>query len=437
MRVDESLFYLAERGLNDVINSLTLAKNSAQAPYPPEFKYKAEIEGVKADFDSVANGMFALIAREEEVKRALIEVGMLTEKTGPLKLISSTQMSGYSYDINSYEGRVNYIYDQLRNLYGFTEQGAKAVIANFSVEAEHFLPDQEEYGGGGGYGLAQWTGTRRGVLESYCADYYARNNIENPTWQQQIDAQLSFMNYEMHSPEYYNMYNETYSDTYNFINDSSHTLDECIEQFRRDYEQGGFYKARNLVDNDAPGSEDHKKVIRALETIDQFHSPDAAVVAELNTIDTPLPDVNSVFDDNYVINQDAVNVDTSQGPTTVFYNNQGDSPDAYQTEVNPYQNYDNTYYEANNNPSTETIYVDTDYAYEGGYNVQPDNSYVAENSSTGSVTIQQVIALYNGEYGYDEASRRAALGSNYDLVMDQLKQNIMDGHSNPEDMVLY
>lgn len=71
---------------------------------------------------------------------------------------------------------------------GFTAESAAGVMGNMWAES-NCTPDQEQIGGGGGYGLCQWTGPRRTDLVNWC-----QNNGYDYTG---LEGQLEFMMSEL------------------------------------------------------------------------------------------------------------------------------------------------------------------------------------------------------------------------------------------------
>lgn len=73
---------------------------------------------------------------------------------------------------------------------GFTAEAAAGAMGNMFAESG-MIVDVEEFSGGGGYGLCQWTGPRRTSLVSWCqSNGYAYNSLE---------GQLKFMMHELES----------------------------------------------------------------------------------------------------------------------------------------------------------------------------------------------------------------------------------------------
>lgn len=79
---------------------------------------------------------------------------------------------------------------------GFSAAAAAGIMGNMFAESG-FIVDVEEYGGGGGYGLCQWTGSRRTDLINWCTN----NGYDYTT----LEGQLNFLLYEVeaYGLEYY------------------------------------------------------------------------------------------------------------------------------------------------------------------------------------------------------------------------------------------
>lgn len=72
--------------------------------------------------------------------------------------------------------------------HGFTAEAAAGTMGNMFAESG-MIVDVEEYSGGGGYGLCQWTGPRRTDLMNWCKNNgYSYNSL---------DGQLNFLMYEL------------------------------------------------------------------------------------------------------------------------------------------------------------------------------------------------------------------------------------------------
>ena len=128
-------------------------------------------------------------AKVNEFKQKIQEIALAVgdDGTAPTK-----------YDMDTKEGRMVYIYDQLTQKYGFSEWGAKAIIAHMYRENGEFIADRFQGGGGpnAGYGLIQWEYAKYGGWTNRAQDmeeWCAANGFDHKT----IDGQLAFLNYDI------------------------------------------------------------------------------------------------------------------------------------------------------------------------------------------------------------------------------------------------
>ena len=89
------------------------------------------------------------------------------------------------------------IFEYLTQQLGFNIASASGILANIGEESS-FEATKNESVSGAGYGLCQWTGSRRSSLINWCA-----NNGYDYT---SIDGQLSYLNYELKN-NYTSVYN--------------------------------------------------------------------------------------------------------------------------------------------------------------------------------------------------------------------------------------
>ena len=74
-------------------------------------------------------------------------------------------------------------YNFLVGVMGLNQAAACGVMANMNAESTGIVPDQEELSGGGGYGICQWTGSRRTDLVTWCnANGYDYKSLEGQLW---------------------------------------------------------------------------------------------------------------------------------------------------------------------------------------------------------------------------------------------------------------
>lgn len=430
MKVDESLFYAAEQGLNDSINHLTLARHLTEKPYPQEYKYQYEIDGVRTDLDTVFEATISLIEREKAVRNALIELGSISSKSN-ITLLASENMN-ISYDTSTFEGRAAYIYDKLVNQYGYSDAGARIMIANMAYEDDTLVADRHQSDNPNfpGYGLCQWewkdkggTVDRADQMKAYCDSI----GMDYTT----IDGQLAWLDYELKT-KYVNDYDNLYGKLKVDVDKNSNEYYTLAMHFCSYYigKDNGY--DRTFV----------PKAQEAFAAIDNINSNTAEAI--LNTVDVPIPDVNSVFDNSpgpQAENYPAPDYSYGPGQETenysapVYDNNPGPQVENY--ENSPYNNIPGPGFEMEaENITPENTYVEYNEPNET-YSSQevpaPSNTEISSSTSK----LDKVIALYNGEYGESEISRRQALGSEYDEIMNQLRQNVLDGHYTAEEMVIY
>jgi hypothetical protein len=95
-----------------------------------------------------------------------------------------------NYKLGSVDGRIEYSMDFFTSK-GFTREAAAGIVGNLLAESG-INPKSEQYGGGPGRGIAQWTVDQR--WQTYLK--FAKNRKLNP---ESLDAQLRFIIHEMPS----------------------------------------------------------------------------------------------------------------------------------------------------------------------------------------------------------------------------------------------
>jgi hypothetical protein len=95
-----------------------------------------------------------------------------------------------NYKLGSVDGRIEYAMDFFTER-GFTKQAAAGIVGNLLAESG-LNPKSEQYGGGPGRGIAQWTVDQR--WQTFLK--FASNRKLDP---QSLDAQLKFVIHEMPS----------------------------------------------------------------------------------------------------------------------------------------------------------------------------------------------------------------------------------------------
>ncbi len=83
--------------------------------------------------------------------------------------------------------------DRLMQDYGLTKEQASGIVGNLYHESDGMKPDVNEYSGGGGFGWAQWTGSRRAEMENWC-----KSNGYDPS---STEGNYQFLKHEMDTVE--------------------------------------------------------------------------------------------------------------------------------------------------------------------------------------------------------------------------------------------
>ncbi|MFM2344152.1 MAG: hypothetical protein RLZZ210_762 [Pseudomonadota bacterium] len=83
--------------------------------------------------------------------------------------------------------------DRLMKDYGLTKEQASGIVGNLYHESDGMKSDVNEYSGGGGFGWAQWTGSRRSQMESWC-----KSNGYDPN---SAEGNYQFLKYELDNVE--------------------------------------------------------------------------------------------------------------------------------------------------------------------------------------------------------------------------------------------
>lgn len=74
-------------------------------------------------------------------------------------------------------------YNFLVGVMGFNSAAACGIMANMHAESTGIVPNRNEIGGGGGYGICQWTGSRKDDLINWCRQYqYDYSSLEGQLW---------------------------------------------------------------------------------------------------------------------------------------------------------------------------------------------------------------------------------------------------------------
>lgn len=118
---------------------------------------------------------------------------LFSEQHNPLsdfRTQDSEVMAEKKYKLNSVDGRIEYAMDFFTDR-GFTKQSAAGIVGNLLAESG-LNPKSEQYGGGPGRGIAQWTVDQR--WQTYLK--FAKNRELDP---QSLEGQLRFIIHEMPS----------------------------------------------------------------------------------------------------------------------------------------------------------------------------------------------------------------------------------------------
>lgn len=132
----------------------------------------------------------------------------------------------YPSNVPSGTDNIDTTYKFLTQTMGFNSAAACGIIANMNAESTGLVPDQNEIGGGGGYGICQWTGSRRSDLVNWCEE----NNYDPKT----LEGQLMFFNYEITSSKFSRVYNALKS-----VPNTEDGAVQAAEAFCRQYEIPG------------------------------------------------------------------------------------------------------------------------------------------------------------------------------------------------------
>lgn len=110
--------------------------------------------------------------------------------------------------------------------YGYSAYVVAALAGNAYRES-HINPGQEQIGGGGGYGMWQWTGSRRTALESWCSTNGYSTTDGDAQCQYLIDENDWIDN------------TGNYSNLQEFLNSTSTDLNQLVADFLACWERAG------------------------------------------------------------------------------------------------------------------------------------------------------------------------------------------------------
>ena len=310
MKVEEGLFYSAERNIIEAMDSISLARDGLNVPPPPDFKYKSEIEGVKTDIYNTSNAMYQLLDREQQVKGMLVELSVIADNGKYINLASKKAAFELNIDTSTPEGAATYIYGLLVDG-GITEQGAKAIIANMFFETLG-TPLDPTTTQNPGFGLCQWEmpgyggSGRFNDLKLWCEQNNKNYN--------DIDGQVAFLLHDLSTnPEYRELYAA-------LTNDSLNTRDDYVRlstAFCQSYEAPDGDK--QLV-GETRAYEMLYNYTSIFESVDNSPTSQSAIINQLNTIDINIPNVDSVFSNVNLNSSVDANLDTVEGTINYIYN---------------------------------------------------------------------------------------------------------------------
>lgn len=171
-----------------------------------------------------------------------------------------TNTSSRTYDMNTTEGRFLYIYDQLTEKYGFSDWGARAILAQMHGTNSKFLADrfQSDLPTNAGYGLCQWEYLKYGGSSDHAQmmeDWCRANNLDHTT----IDGQLAWLDHFLpivsegyHVDLYNELKNATEEDYYamvcKFGTYHQGSQGDQYKNFNRAYDGNLLYRYFPLID---------------------------------------------------------------------------------------------------------------------------------------------------------------------------------------------
>ena len=128
------------------------------------------------------------IELENEIsEEATLSQSQAPEQNETQQEVAVARPNRADYDLNTTEGRENYIWQRLRSA-GFSEVQVAAILGNMYVENTTLKLSLEEAGNNIGYGLIQWSFGRRTNLENFAKETGRSVN--------DIDVQLEFFIHE-------------------------------------------------------------------------------------------------------------------------------------------------------------------------------------------------------------------------------------------------
>lgn len=179
----------------------------------------------------INNGEFSHIGLVSEVTNTTVSIISGNAGAADDRVCESTYSrtsAGYSQLWNGYIVSMQYpqsgaepIINYLLHVMKTTVAGACGALANIEAES-NFIADINEFGNGIGYGICQWSYSRRTALEEYCNN----RGLDFTT----LEGQLSYLQYELETiPDY--------AETHNAI------------MYAEETAQGAYYAGKTWCDN--------------------------------------------------------------------------------------------------------------------------------------------------------------------------------------------
>ncbi len=163
-----------------------------------------------------------------------------------------------NYFSETTDERIMYAYNMMRNEFGYTDEGAKGLLANMINENDTLDPTRHDNTDGQAFGICQWrTPSRQSELFNYCE----QNNLDPYS----LDGQLRFADYELK-----NNYNNC---------ENGKDYGKIYDQLTGNVERGYRDIAQNVcIYYESPSKDDHENNVEGLR---RAGSESAAVVQNL------------------------------------------------------------------------------------------------------------------------------------------------------------
>ena len=118
-------------------------------------------------------------------------------------------------------------YKFITEVMGLNSAAACGIIANMNEESRGLVADQDEIGGGGGYGICQWTNTKYANRKDDLIEWCGSNGYDFKT----LEGQLWFFRYEIGKPAFAKLMS-----TLRTVPDTADGASKAAEAFCREYE---------------------------------------------------------------------------------------------------------------------------------------------------------------------------------------------------------